>query len=45
MTATETPATPAGQEVIGLDDVADGLAEIGAGHPRAQIVVDPHRTQ
>ncbi len=29
---------------IGLDGVADGLAEIGTGHAKAKIVVDPNRT-
>lgn len=31
------------QRVIGLDGVADGLAEIGTGHTRAKIVVEPSR--
>ena len=29
--------------VVGLDDVADALAEIGSGHARAKIVVVPSR--
>lgn len=29
------------QRVIGLDDVAEGLAEIGSGHAKAKIVVIP----
>ena len=33
---------PAIDRVIGLDDVADGLAEIGSGHARAKIVVRPN---
>lgn len=32
---------PAIDRVIGLDDVADALAEIGTGHTRAKIVVTP----
>lgn len=28
--------------VIGLDAVADGIAEIGSGHARSKIVVDPN---
>lgn len=32
---------PQVQEVIGLDGVADGLAEIGTGHGRAKIIVIP----
>jgi NADPH:quinone reductase-like Zn-dependent oxidoreductase len=32
---------PEVQRVIGLDGVADGLAEIGTGHTRAKIVVTP----
>lgn len=35
--------TPEIQRVIGLDGVADGLAEIGTGHARAKIVVVPNR--
>jgi NADPH:quinone reductase-like Zn-dependent oxidoreductase len=31
------------QRVVGLDGVADGLAEIGSGHARAKIVVVPRR--
>ena len=33
---------PEVQRTIGLDAVADGLAEIGTGHTRAKIVVKPH---
>jgi len=33
--------TPAVDRVIGLDEVADGLTEIGTGHTRAKIVVVP----
>ncbi|MGF1597569.1 MAG: NAD(P)-dependent alcohol dehydrogenase [Acidimicrobiales bacterium] len=33
--------TPAIQRTVGLDGVADGLAEIGTGHTRAKIVVKP----
>jgi NADPH:quinone reductase-like Zn-dependent oxidoreductase len=33
--------TPVVQRVIGLDDVASALAEIGTGHTRAKIVVQP----
>lgn len=33
--------TPAIDRVIGLDQVADGLTEIGTGHARAKIVVTP----
>ena len=29
------------QRVIGLDEVAEGLAEIGSGHARAKIAVRP----
>jgi NADPH:quinone reductase-like Zn-dependent oxidoreductase len=32
---------PRVQRVIGLDGVAEALAEIGTGHTRAKIVVDP----
>ena len=32
---------PEVQRVVGLDGVADGLAEIGTGHTRAKIVVVP----
>ena len=32
---------PEVQRVVGLEGVADGLAELGAGHTRAKIVVDP----
>lgn len=33
------------QKVIGLDGVADGLAEIGTGHTRSKIVVVPTQDQ
>jgi NADPH:quinone reductase-like Zn-dependent oxidoreductase len=33
--------TPQIQRVVGLDGVAEGIAEIGTGHTRAKIVVDP----
>lgn len=33
--------TPAIDRVIGLDDVADGLAEISTGHTKAKIAVKP----
>ncbi len=33
--------TPAVDRVIGLDGVAEGLAELGTGHTRAKIVVVP----
>jgi hypothetical protein len=32
---------PQVERVIGLDGVADGLAEIGSSHARAKIVVVP----
>ena len=32
---------PAIDRVIGLDGVADGLAELGTGHTHAKIVVLP----
>jgi hypothetical protein len=32
---------PQVDRVIGLDGVADGLAEIGSGHARSKIVVVP----
>jgi NADPH:quinone reductase-like Zn-dependent oxidoreductase len=32
---------PQVQEVVGLDGVADGLAQIGTGHTRAKIIVIP----
>lgn len=35
--------SPTVDRVVGLDGVADGLAEIGTGHARAKIVVLPHR--
>jgi NADPH:quinone reductase-like Zn-dependent oxidoreductase len=34
--------TPEVQRTIGLDGVAEAMAEIGTGHTRAKIVVDPH---
>lgn len=37
----EKSVVPAVDRVIGLDDVAAGLAEIGTGHARAKIVVVP----
>ena len=33
--------TPAVDRVIGLDGVAEGLAELGTGHTHAKIVVVP----
>ena len=32
---------PSIDRVVGLDGVAEGLAEIGTGHARAKIVVRP----
>ncbi len=34
---------PVVDRVVGLEGVADGLAEIGTGHAKAKIVVMPHR--
>jgi NADPH:quinone reductase-like Zn-dependent oxidoreductase len=31
------------QRTVGLDGVADGIAELGTGHTRAKIAVDPDR--
>jgi hypothetical protein len=35
--------TPEIERTVGLDGVADGIAEIGTGHTRAKIAVDPNR--
>lgn len=37
----EGQITPQIQRTIGLDDVAEGLAEIGTGHTKAKIVIVP----
>ncbi len=37
----EGKVSPSIDRVIGLEDVADGLTEIGSGHTRAKIVVKP----